>query len=32
MFFLPGRLSIACVGPEEEAFRAGLKPLEGVAA
>jgi predicted Zn-dependent peptidase len=30
--FLPGRLSIACVGPGEEAFRAALKPLEGVAA
>ena len=30
--FLPGRLSVACVGPEEEAFRAALRPLEGVAA
>jgi predicted Zn-dependent peptidase len=30
--FLPERLSIACVGPEEEDFRAALKPLEGVAA
>jgi len=30
--FQPGRLSIACVGPEEEGFRAALKPLEGVAA
>lgn len=30
--FLPGRLSAACVGPEEEAFQAALGPLEGVAA
>jgi predicted Zn-dependent peptidase len=30
--FVAGRLSVACVGPEEEAFRTGLRPLEGVAA
>jgi predicted Zn-dependent peptidase len=30
--FVAGRLSVACVGPEEEAFRAALAPLEGVAA
>ncbi len=30
--FVPGSLSVACVGPEEEAFRAALAPLEGVAA
>jgi predicted Zn-dependent peptidase len=30
--FVPGRLSVACVGPEEEAFRAALAPLQGVAA
>ena len=30
--FVPERLSVACVGPEEEAFRAALRPLEGVAA
>jgi predicted Zn-dependent peptidase len=30
--FQPGQLSIACVGPEEQAFRAALAPLEGVAA
>ena len=30
--FLPERLSIACVGPEEEAFQTALEPLEGVAA
>ena len=30
--FLPERLSVACVGPEEEAFREALTPLEGVAA
>ncbi len=28
----PGRLSIACVGPEEQAFHAAASPLEGVAA
>ena len=30
--FVPDRLSVACVGPDEEAFRAALRPLEGVAA
>jgi len=30
--FVAGELSVACVGPEEEAFRAGLRPLEGIAA
>jgi predicted Zn-dependent peptidase len=33
--FRPGRLSVACVGPDEQVFRAGLEnaaPLEGVAA
>jgi predicted Zn-dependent peptidase len=30
--FVPGGLSVACVGPEEEAFRAALTPLQGVAA
>jgi predicted Zn-dependent peptidase len=30
--FVPERLSVACVGPREEAFRAALRPLEGVAA
>ncbi|HEY3866464.1 MAG TPA: pitrilysin family protein [Solirubrobacteraceae bacterium] len=30
--FLPGQLSIACVGPEQDAFHAALSPLEGVAA
>ena len=30
--FVPGRLSAACVGPEEEAFRMALGPLEGVVA
>ena len=30
--FAPGRLSVACVGPEEEAFHAALVPLQGVAA
>ncbi len=30
--FVPERLSVACVGPAEEAFRAALTPLERVAA
>ena len=30
--FVPGRLSVACVGPEEEAFHSALAPLQGVAA
>ena len=30
--FQPARLSIACVGPEEQTFRTALVPLEGVAA
>jgi predicted Zn-dependent peptidase len=30
--FVPERLSVACVGPREEAFRAALRPLEAVAA
>jgi len=30
--FVPDRLSVACVGPEEEAFRTALTPLQGVAA
>jgi predicted Zn-dependent peptidase len=30
--FVPERLSVACVGPEEEAFRKALTPLQGVAA
>jgi predicted Zn-dependent peptidase len=30
--FVADRLSVACVGPEEEAFREALAPLEGVAA
>ena len=27
--FVPGRLSVACVGPDEEAFRAAIEPLAG---
>jgi predicted Zn-dependent peptidase len=30
--FVPGQLSVACVGPEEEVFHAALAPLQGVAA
>ena len=30
--FVPERLSVACVGPEEGAFRAAIEPLQGVAA
>jgi predicted Zn-dependent peptidase len=30
--FVAGQLSVACVGPDEDAFRAALRPLEGVAA
>ncbi len=30
--FVADRLSVACVGPEEEAFREALTPLQGVAA
>jgi predicted Zn-dependent peptidase len=30
--FVAGRLSVACVGPEEQAFRTALEPLEGIAA
>jgi predicted Zn-dependent peptidase len=30
--FQPGRLSVACVGPQEQVFRAALAPLEAVAA
>jgi predicted Zn-dependent peptidase len=30
--FRPGRLSVACVGPDEEGFRTALAPLEAVAA
>jgi predicted Zn-dependent peptidase len=30
--FRPGRLSVACVGPEEQVFRTALAPLEAVAA
>jgi predicted Zn-dependent peptidase len=30
--FRPGRLSVACVGPQEQVFRAALAPLEAVAA
>jgi len=30
--FRPGRLSVACVGPDEQVFRTALAPLEAVAA
>ena len=30
--FVPGQLSVACVGPKEEEFRTALTPLEGVPA
>jgi predicted Zn-dependent peptidase len=30
--FVSDRLSVACVGPDEEAFRMALTPLEGVTA
>jgi predicted Zn-dependent peptidase len=30
--FVAKRLSVACVGPEEQAFRQALTPLEGVTA
>jgi predicted Zn-dependent peptidase len=30
--FVAGRLSVACVGPEEQVFRTALEPLEGIAA
>jgi predicted Zn-dependent peptidase len=30
--FRPGRLSVACVGPDEQGFREALAPLEAVAA
>jgi predicted Zn-dependent peptidase len=30
--FRPGRLSVACVGPDEDGFREALVPLEAVAA
>ncbi len=30
--FVAERLSVACVGPEQEAFREALTPLAGVAA